>query len=94
MEKATDKGGEDWELRQGPAFRDISDAGEGRVMDKRDFCIQLSKSLPRLTGLYRTIVSGHKTLSPKLLHGRLGTMREEQHVPAAVSHLEDLPCQL
>jgi hypothetical protein len=41
----------------------------------------------------RTIVSGHKTLGSKLLHGRLRTMREKQHVPAAVSHLEDVPCR-
>jgi hypothetical protein len=49
VDKAADKGGEDWELRQGPAFRDISDAREGRVMGEWDIYIQLSKSLPRLT---------------------------------------------
>jgi hypothetical protein len=49
VEKAANKGGEDWELRQGPAFGDISDAGEGRVVGKWDFCIQLSISLPSLT---------------------------------------------
>jgi hypothetical protein len=49
--------------------------------------------LAKLDGLQRAIVSGHKTLGSKLLHGRFGTMREEQHVPATVSHLEDVPCQ-
>jgi hypothetical protein len=52
VDKAADKGGEDWELRQGPAFRDISDAREGRVMGEWDICIQLSKSLPRLTSCF------------------------------------------
>jgi hypothetical protein len=42
-----------------------------------------------------TIVSGDKALSSKLLHRRFRAMREEQHIPIAVSHVEDIrfPCE-
>ena len=41
----------------------------------------------------RTIISCDKALGSKLLQGRLRSMWEKQHVPIAVSHVEDVSFQ-
>jgi hypothetical protein len=63
-------------------------------VNERDVCISLLERCVTDGFMLGTIISRNEALRSKLLHWRFRTMREQQHVPVVVSHIENVRFRL
>lgn len=88
VHKGADEGGEDRKLRQRLAIRNVSNAGEGRIVNEWNICLSALARLLDDSSVLNTIVSGNEALGSELLRRCFGTVWKQQHVPVAVPHIE------